>query len=211
MSIRLIIAHKSPALRRDLCDRLRSADDLAVVGETSDGADALLRCRDLRPEILVLDVILTTLNGVALLEKIRAARLPTRSLVVSERRDLQWIQWAIEAGASGYLVVGDGLERLAESVRAVHDGEARLSASNLRLLVESTGARLNIARAPADLTPRERQVLMQIIEGKRSTDIATLLGISNRTVDAHRASLMHKLGARTPAELVRMALELKLV
>ncbi len=196
MSVRAVIVDDHPVAREGLKAILAGAG-VEVVGEADDGRTALRLVREALPEVAVVDVALPGLSGIELCRRIRR-RLPQVQLVlISMFDEAAWRAEAARVGAAAYLLKGDPPERILEAVTRAARGE--------RLLAPEEGNR----RLP--LTPREREVVQLIAEGRKLSEITRLLSRSPATVRAHKASAMRKLGVHSTAELVRAALDLGLV
>ena len=208
MTIAVVLADDHPLVRRGIRTVFEAEPDLAVVGEAEDGLQALRLAERLRPNVLVLDVVMPGLNGLDALPAL-AQRCPeTRVVMLSMYGDEAYVQRALCGGASAYVLKGCEPELLVLAVREAAAGRHYLCPPLSERAIE---AYLESARsAPPDphqaLTPREREVLQLAAEGHTGAEIGRRLSISPRTVEMHRANLMHKLGLRTQADLIRYAL-----
>jgi DNA-binding NarL/FixJ family response regulator len=179
--------------------------DIEVVGEAANGREAVALAGELAPDVVVLDIAMPEVNGVEATRLIRQEHPQCSVLVLSMHKDAPYVRETLRAGAKGYLLK-DGIDSdLVTAVRAVARGEGFLSpAVSATVLAEYQ----RHAADPLDLvTPRERQLLQMLAEGKTSKDIASELKISVYTVDAHRSRIMKKLGLRTIGDVVRFALQ----
>lgn len=196
MPVRAVIVDDHPVAREGLRAVLTAAG-VEVVGEEADGRAALRLIRQLLPEVAVVDVALPSLSGIELCRRIRR-RLPQVNVVlISMFDDPAWRAEAASAGAAAYLLKGDAPKAIVDAVLRAVRGETLLAAPG-----EAAGV---------PLTPREREVVQLIAEGRKLSEIARLLSRSPATVRAHKASAMRKLSVHSTAELVRAALELGLV
>ncbi len=195
MGIRVVIADDHPVVREGM-KSLLSAAGLSVVAEAEDGRTALGLVRELRPDVLLTDIALPGLSGLELCRQVRRRFPQVRVVLISMFDDPAWKAEAAHAGASAYVLKGEEPQHLVETVRRAAEGEA--------LLPQLDGPRL-------PLTPREREVVQLIVEGKKPGEIAQILSRSLTTVRAHKASAMHKLGAHSTADLIQKALALGLV
>jgi len=205
--IRVLIADASASMRSRLQDSLRCSSKIRVVGEATAGDEALRECLSLKPDVLILDMIHPNSNGIRIVDEIRRAGLPTRVIASLDAKSPRWIQWAAEAGATGYVFREGDLAELAATVEAVHAGELQFPASLAAGLAAETQTRAAATRGHEVLTERENEVLGLIALGRTSKDIAGELHISARTVDAHRANIMKKLRVHSVAELVRWKID----
>jgi DNA-binding NarL/FixJ family response regulator len=196
MGARAVLVDDHPVAREGL-KAILAAAGVEVVGEAADGRAAFRLIREALPEVAVVDVALPGLSGIELCRRIRR-RLPrVRVVLISMFDDGAWRAEAAAAGAAAYLLKGDPPERIVDAVARAARGEQLLSPEEGR------------QRLP--LTPREREVVQLIAEGKKLSEIAQLLSRSPATVRAHKASAMRKLAVHSTAELVRAALDLGLV
>lgn len=206
MPIRVLIADASAVVRSRIVNRLRDCTAIEIVGEASVGAEALSESLRLRPDVLVLDVVHPNTNSITILEEMRRAELPTRVIAMSDGNSRHWIRWASEAGACGHLVKDSDLADIVTIIEGVHAGKEMAAPSSSGLAVGEEPGGPPDRKRPNLLTEREQQVLALIAQGKTSRDVAAVLRISSRTVDAHRASIMKKLRVRSVADLVRYQL-----
>jgi DNA-binding NarL/FixJ family response regulator len=183
---------------------LDAQPDLEVVGEASNGREAVERAETIQPDVVVMDVSMPELNGVEATRRIGTVSPRTRVLALSMHRDSVYVREILRAGARGYLIKDAREEDLLDAVRAVAKGEGYLSPA-------VSDAVLNDYRKhvsdPIDLlTSREREVLQMIAEGKTNKEIASTLKLSVYTVEAHRGRVMEKLNLHSTGELVRFAI-----
>jgi DNA-binding NarL/FixJ family response regulator len=208
MTITIVLADDHPLLRRGIRSVFEAEQDFAVVGEAGDGLQMLRLAERLQPNVLVLDLMMPGLNGLDALP-VLAQRCPqTHVVVLSLYGDEAYVRQALRGGACGYVLKGSDPDVLVLAVREAAAGRHYLSPPLSERAIE---AYLESARSePQDphetLTPREREVLQLSAEGNTGAEIGRRLSISPRTVEMHRANLMHKLGLRTQADLIRYAL-----
>jgi DNA-binding NarL/FixJ family response regulator len=185
---------------------------LTVVAEAGDTAEAMIRARAERPDLVVLDLTLPGESGLTLIPGLRAELPDVRVLILSVHDNAEYVREAIRAGANGYLRKDSSPAELRDAVRAVAAGESFFSPAVARQMTalvrepEGTEPRQRLDR----LTPREREVLAGIAAGETSKTIAQRLGLSTRTVEAYRESLMRKLEIRSVAGLTRFAVETRI-
>ena len=209
MKIRIVIADDHHLVREGIRQVLQAGDEFDVVGQASNGTEALRLAESLGPDVLVLDVSMPGQSGLEVTAALRDRASTVRVLVLSVHDHPQYVIEAVRAGARGYLRKDTEPAELRRAIRAVARGEAFFSPSVARHL--SAAIQGDTAPGAADrlagLTPREREVLKGIADGQTNKEIAAALGLSSRTVESYRESLMRKLGLYTVAELTRLALE----
>jgi len=204
----ILLADDHTIVRQGLRAVLEGEPDLEVVGEASDGRAAVRTARELRPEVVIMDIAMPGLNGIEATRQVQRLAHPPRVIILSMYADLEHVLHAVLAGASGYVRKQDADSELVLAVRTGRADQPFLSPSVDRRLVEEH-LRAAQARAPDAyqlLTPREREVLQLVAEGKPNKQVAAMLGIAVRTVEAHRASIMRKLDIADQAGLVRYAI-----
>jgi len=175
-----------------------------VVGEAGDGHESIRLARELTPDVAVLDIVMPRLNGLDAAREIQAASPRTRIVLLTSRHDEPLLLEALQIGVSGCVLKTHQAEDLIGAVREVAAGGVYLTASMSQRVAEAYRTRKSPPSDP--LSPRERQVLQLIAEGRRARDIAELLGVSVKTAESHRTNIMRKLGIDRTAGLVRYAL-----
>lgn len=214
--IRVVVVDDHAMLREGIRSVL-AAPSFDVVGEASSGVEAVRVAEQLKPDVVVLDISMPGGSGLhavpALLERVPGVHI----LMLSVHEDLEYILESVRAGAHGYLRKDSSPAELRTAVQTVHRGEAYFSpqvATQLAQAVRGGVTAEPAAKAPRAidvLTAREREIIVHIAQGKTNREIGAELGISTRTVEAHRDSLMRKLGIRTVAGLTRLAIEQQLL
>jgi two-component system response regulator NreC len=207
MTLKLMLADDHAIVRQGLQAVLRTHPDLEIVGEAADGPETVRLAERLRPDVLVLDLMMPGLNGLDVAKQV-SRRLPrSRIVVLSMHADVAYALAAVRAGASAYVVKEAGVEELVRAIRAVAKGQRYFSAPLSEQALENHVGRME--ETPPDpyhtLTFREREVLQLTAEGHSSSEIGERLFISPRTVESHRANLMRKLAVRNQKELIRYA------
>ncbi|HEY1376095.1 MAG TPA: response regulator transcription factor [Gemmataceae bacterium] len=203
MPITVLLADDHAVVREGLRAILGAERDVKLVGEAADGQEALRQAERLKPDVLVLDLLLPGLNGFEVTRQMRRRSPRTRVVVLSIHADPAYVAEAVRAGATGYVAKDAQAVELLAAVRAAAAGERYLGPP----LPEAALAGGEPADPYDSLTPREREVLQLTAEGFTGAQIAEKLFISRRTVETHRAHVMHKLGLRNQKEVVRYALQ----
>jgi len=200
--ISVLIADDHPVVRQGLRVLLGLHPDIEVVGEAGDGAEAVELAAAVAPDVLLLDLKLPGLDGLAVLAELRDRNLPARVLVLTSVTDAASVTVAMRAGAAGFLYKDVDPDALVRAVRSVHDGHTVLAPEAAGTLVQSRNSCAAV-RGLGALTAREREVLAQIAEGRSNREIARLLHMSEKTVKTHVSSVLAKLGVadRTQAAL----------
>ena len=212
--IRVILAEDHMIVREGLRALLEGRDDVVVVAEAEDGEAAVKAAAEHRPDVVVMDLNLPNLNGVDATKQIRKAQPDTHVLILSMYSTEEHVRPAIRAGAEGYLIKGSGLSDLVAAIKAVSTGNAFFSPQVAKIVLDDSRRATQPGgndRAGSDLTPRERQILKLVAEGRSSPEIAKELNVSVKTVEGHRGRIMAKLDSRNVAGLVRHAIRLGLV
>ena len=210
--IRVLVVDDHAMLREGIRHVLAGAA-FAVIGEAASGVEAVQQAALLKPDVVVLDISMPGGSGLHAVPEILERTPGVHILMLSVHEDLEYVLESVRAGAHGYLRKDSSPEELRTAVTTVHGGEAYFSpqvASQLADAVRTGASTETVARAPRArdvLTGREHEILVHIAQGKTNREIGGELGISTRTVEAHRDSLMRKLGIRTVAGLTRLALE----
>jgi DNA-binding NarL/FixJ family response regulator len=197
--IRVLVVDDHQVVRHGLRTFLDIQDDIEVVGEAADGAQAVEQAEVLRPDVMLLDLQLPSVDGVEALRMLRDRDNPTRVLVLTSFTEPAKVVPALRAGAAGYLFKDVDPEALAQAIRAVHAGQVLLEPEVAAALLkgESADGRVD------SLTDREREVLVEIARGRSNREIARALVLSEKTVKTHVSSILAKLGLadRTQAAL----------
>ena len=199
--ITVLIADDHPVVRQGLQVLLSVQDDIEVVGEAADGGQAVALAAELDPDVILLDLKLPVMDGVAVLNGLRDAGLRARALVLTSAADRGLETLAVQAGAAGFLYKDVDPDALVRALRSVHDGHTLLAPDVAGALLRSSSPAV---RGIGALTGREREVLEQIAQGRSNREIARLLQVSEKTVKTHVSSVLAKLGVqdRTQAALL---------
>ena len=198
-SIRVLIVEDHHVVRQGLVALLNVVDGLEVVGEAADGVEAIAQFRKHQPAITLIDLRLPRLSGVEVIERIRTETPQARFIVLTTYDGDEDIYRALQAGARAYLLKGMTSEELITTIRAVHAGRSYIPPAIAEKLAERMGTE--------ELTPREFDVLEQIVHGKSNKDIAVELEISEATVKTHVNSLLSKLGVTDRTQATTAAIQ----
>lgn len=201
---RILLADDHAVVRSGFRMILASQADMEVVGEVSNGRDAVEQTTSLQPDVVIMDVTMPELNGIEATRRIADCAPRTRVLALSMHKDSVYVREILRAGACGYLLKDSGEGDLVNAVRAVARGEAYLSSAVSDAVL--TDYRKHVTNPIDLLSSREREVLQMIAEGKTNKEIAVVLNLSVYTIEAHRGRIMEKLNLHSTGELVRFAL-----
>ena len=210
MPTRVVLAEDHQIVRQGFVSLLAPEPDIEVVAETGDGAEAVALAERERPDVLVVDLVLPSLDGLEVMRRARAASPETGAVVLSMHKHGAYVARAVRAGASGYVLKESGVEDLVAAIRAVSGG-GRFFSAGLDDPAEAGGVGQGAADRYDTLSPREREVLHLVAEGLTAPAIAERLFLSPRTVETHRGNGLAKLGLRSQAELIRYVIERGLV
>lgn len=201
--ISVLIADDHPVVRQGLQVLLSVTGDIDVVGEAADGGQAVAMAAELDPDVILLDLKLPVMDGIAVLRELRDSGRAARALVLTSAPDRTLVSLAVQAGAAGFLYKDVDPDALVRAIRSVHDGHTLLAPDAAGSLLRS-GAAAPAVQGIGALTGREREVLAQIADGRSNREIARLLRVSEKTVKTHVSSVLAKLGVadRTQAALL---------
>jgi two-component system response regulator NreC len=199
--IRVLIADDHALVRSGLRALLASQPDIEVVGEAEDGVAAVERARQLRPDVVVMDLTMPGRGGIPAIEELHRECPDTRTVVLTMHEDEAYARQARLAGAAGYVLKKALASELIAAIRNVHAGNTHFASADTQASPKAVGAPVE------SLTEREREVVGLIALGHTNAELAAKLHISEKTVETHRAHILEKLGLRTRADLVRFALE----
>lgn len=211
--IRVLLADDHAIVRDGLRALLEKAGEIEVVGQAADGLEAVNLARDLKPDVVVMDLAMPHLNGIEATQRILKLHPEVRVLILSQHEDAQHVLDAVWAGAAGYLLKRDAGADLAEGIQSIHRWGAVLHPHAARTLIDAYQQCECATRMDSyeHLTDREREVLILVAEGYTSQQIADMLHVSPKTVDGHRTSLMSKLDLHDRTEVVKYALKRQLI
>jgi DNA-binding NarL/FixJ family response regulator len=212
--IRVLIAEDHLMVRAGIRALLEKAGDVHVMAEASNGQEAIELTEALKPDVLIMDIMMPRMNGIQAAENLRELKLPTRILLLSMYSDEGFVHQALQYGVKGYVLKSSVSDELLWAVRAVASGKTYLSSPISEIVVESAihpHSAVQEGDPLSMLSPREKEILQLIAEGHTSAEIGRLLFISEKTVEKHRTKLMEKLSVRNLAGLVRLAVKYHLV
>lgn len=206
--IRVLVVDDHAVVRKGLAVSLSTFADMELVGEADNGEQAIRLCLELKPDVVLMDLIMPTMSGVEAIQVLRQDCPEVEIIALSSFDDEALVRSTIEAGAAGYLLKNFTLAELSKAVHAVVDGETYLS-------IEAARALMSAMRQPAgpeiDLTERELQVLQYVEQGLTNKEIAEVLIVSPTTVKKHVRSILMKLNASTRTEAASVARRLNLI
>jgi DNA-binding NarL/FixJ family response regulator len=206
-AIRVLVADDHMLVRTGIRHVLESEAGFEVVGEAANAAEALSLADELQPDVVVLDISMPGESGLQLATRLRGSPAEPRVLILSMHDNAEYVLESVRAGAHGYLLKDTAATELRNAIRAVCRGESYFSPPIAGRLRDALQREHTTPAGTLDqLTGREREVLLGVVRGRTNKEIAAELGISHRTVETHRESLMRKLQIRTVPELTRFAL-----
>jgi DNA-binding NarL/FixJ family response regulator len=214
MSFRILVADDHEIVRRGLCALLQSRPDWKICGEAGDGRQAVEQAAQLRPDVVILDIGMPGLNGLEATRQILKANPKTKVLVLTLYDSDQIVREVLNAGARGFLRKSDAARDLVDAVDALrHDKTYFTSTVSDMVLDAYLNRETQPAVLPAEdrLTPREREVVQLVAEGKSSKEVATALGLSVKTAETHRSNIMRKLDIHSVSDLVIYAIRNSIV
>jgi DNA-binding NarL/FixJ family response regulator len=208
MSITVLLADDHRIVRQGLRALLEKEGDMVVVGEASNGRDAVRLTVEMSPDVIVLDISMPEMNGIEAARRIIADNPASRILVLSMHGDKRFVVEMFRAGVKGYLLKDCATDELVRAIRTIHAGETYLSPQIAGLVVKDFIKMIPEASPETSplLSAREREVLQLLAEGKNAKEIAFILSVSSKTVDTFRQNIMKKLELNTVAELTKYAI-----
>jgi DNA-binding NarL/FixJ family response regulator len=211
--IRVLLVDDHTILRDGIRLLLSSQEDIEVVGEAGDGEEAIVKARELKPDVILMDISLPKVNGIEATKLIKAERPESKILILTMHEDEEYVFPLLAAGASGYILKKTASSELISALRAVAEGNAFLHPAIAKTVLEKyrQGQPASVAGGPDGLTEREVEVLRLIAQGLSNREIADRLFISIKTVQAHRSNIMEKLNLHDRVELAKYALRKGLI
>lgn len=206
--IRVLIVDDHAILRDGIRSLLERQEDITVVGEASNGREALTRVGELQPDIVLMDVAMPVMDGLEATRHIKEAYPEVRVLILTQHDSQEYVTPLLKSGASGYILKRSGGREVVSAIRHVYDEGAFLEPGVARhVLRDYNRTNEDTQTGAPTLTERERQVLELVVEGKSTKEIARALVISPKTVSVHRSNIMSKLGVHNSVELVRYVMQ----
>ncbi|MFN8383555.1 MAG: response regulator transcription factor [Anaerolineales bacterium] len=206
--IRVVIVDDHLMVRRGLATFLKVSKNLELVGEADSGESAIQLCADLKPDVVLMDMVMQSMDGAAATRLIRKQSPTTQIIALTSFKDDILVKSALQAGAISYLLKGVSASELAEAIRAAHAGRPTISAEATEALIQAASQDVVPGH---DLTERERDVLLLMVEGLNNTQIAGRLVVSPSTIKSHVSSILAKMGVTSRTEAVALAVRHKLV
>lgn len=211
--IKVLVADDHTIMRDGIRALIHEEEDIEVVGEAEDGRQAVQYAHTLRPDVVLMDIAMPMMNGLEATRHIKRDHPEINVLVLTMYDHDEYVRKVLATGASGYVLKRAAASELVAAIRAVSRGEAVLSPSITRMVIEDylRGEKDQPEDEPETLTPREREILQLIAEGHTSREIAQMLNLSVKTVQSHRTSMMQKLDLHDRGELIRYAIQKKII
>ena len=203
MAYRVLLADDHTMFRQGLRALLEKLPEFEIVGEASSGREAIEMVEKLMPQVVLMDIAMADLNGIEATRQIRSGESPPKVVALSMQSDSAVIRRMFQAGASGYLLKDCPFTELSAALKAVMSGRTHISPAIADAMVRQIAAPDPL---PPVLTPKEREVLQLLAEGKSTKEIANQLSLSGKTIDTHRQHIMDKLNIHNIAELTRYAI-----
>jgi NarL family two-component system response regulator LiaR len=210
-SIRVLVVDDHSMVRTGLATFIRTKADLRLVGEARNGQQALHLCEELKPDVILMDLVMPKMDGVAATQAIREQWPQVQVIALTSFKDRDLVHDALRAGAISYLLKDVSVDELAEAIRAAHAGRPTLAPEAAQVLIQATRTAREGPEPGHDLTSREREVLVLMVEGLNNPQIGERLFISVTTVRSHVSNIFSKLGVSNRAEAVALAVRNELV
>ncbi len=209
--IKLLLVDDHPVVRRGISSCLAREERFVIIGEAADGLEAVRKARELSPDIILMDIDMPLMNGLAVTELLHRELPNVKVLILSMHSNTDYVLRIMQSGARGYVLKEASLEELVRAIETVDSGEAFFSPDVARValnqFVHGTGER----SIPSQLTNREREVVIHLAEGRSNKEVANALGIGVRTVETHREHIMRKLNIHSVAGLTKFAVSKGLI
>lgn len=212
MKIKVLIADDHQLFREGIANLLFSAENIEVIAQAQDGADAIEKAKHFKPDVILLDIAMPVMNGIEATKKLKMLMPSIKTITVSMHSDKQYVKGALEAGADGYLLKNCTYRQLTEAIQSVYDGKKYLSQDITELVINGYLS----PTAPGEdeynqLSEREKEIFMLFAEGISTREISEKLFISVKTVNTHKQNILEKLGLSSNADMVKYALKKGLI
>jgi two-component system, NarL family, nitrate/nitrite response regulator NarL len=208
--IRVLLVDDHPVVRKGLCSCLAKQDNLKIVGEAGDGRQALAKARELRPDLMLMDIDLPEMDGLAVAAVLQQELPQIQVIFLSMHSEGEYVMRILQSGAKGYVLKHAPTEELVLAIEKVHSGETYFSPEVAKVALNQI-IHNQSAQKDGKLTTREKEVLVHIAEGLSNKEIACKLGVGVRTVETHRERIMRKLDIHSVAGLTRFAISQGLI
>ena len=209
MTIRVLLADDHAIVRDGLRSLLSIEQNITIVGDASDGRQAVQQVQLLKPDVVVIDISMPELNGIEATRQIIEMLPRTRCIILSMHASAEYVYRALQAGAVGYLLKESAGKEVAQAIRTVHSGGRYLGSEITKMVIDDYVIQraTSTNQSPLEsLSPREREILQMVVEGKSSVDIAEVLSLSPKTVETYRSRIMQKLEVPDLPSLVKFAI-----
>jgi DNA-binding NarL/FixJ family response regulator len=208
MKIKVLVVDDHQLFREGIVNLLFSAENVEVIAQAGDGQDALEKAKHYKPDVVLIDIAMSKMNGIEATKKLKAIIPSIKIITLSMHSEKQYVKGVLEAGADGYLLKNCTYRQLTDAIQSVYDGKKYLSE-------DITGMVIDGYLAPSDseandfekLSNREKEIFLLFVEGKSTREIGDLLFISVKTVNTHKQTIMVKLELKSNADLVKYALK----
>ncbi len=207
-SIRVLLVDDHSVVRSGLSAMLSAEDDLELVGQAADGAEAVRQSERLKPDVILMDLLMPVMDGVAATKAIHDRWPDIRIIILTSFKEKEQVDGALKAGAMSYLLKTVSAAELVSAIRGAMAGQSKLSSEATQVLIQEMR---NPSARDYDLTAREKEILKLMVDGLPNTEIADKLGVSPSTAKFHVSNVLSKLGVTSRTEAVSLALKQKLV
>lgn len=208
MPIKIIIADDHRLFREGLVNLLSDSKDIEILAQAENGADVIVKAKELNPDVIIMDIGMPVLNGVEATGKLLKELPAIKVIALSMHSDKQYIKGMLEAGASGYLFKNCAYDELIEAIHTVNAGKKYLSDKITEIMIQDyLGKEESMPETDSELTERESEILKLIAEGVSTSEISELLFVSVKTIGTHKQHLLEKLNLKTSTDLVKYAIK----